>query len=73
MAKKGSKVKWTEEQETVTGKVVETAAEITGEIIDGQMVTRRGRPENKALIIERKDGQTAVKLETEVETESKND
>ncbi|PHN02731.1 HVA1 family protein [Flavilitoribacter nigricans] len=66
MKNKGVRVEWKEEEKTITGKIVERSTEITGEIIDGQMVTRRGRPENEALHIETADGQPALKLESEV-------
>lgn len=66
MTEKGSQVNWKEQEETITGKIVDISTEITGKLINGQMVTRRGRPENKALHIEKDDGQSALKLESEV-------
>lgn len=66
MINEGAIVKWKSGKGTTSGKVMGTHTEIVGSIIDGNQVTRRGRPGDRALTIKQSDGQEIVKLESEV-------
>jgi len=67
MIRKGTQVKWKWGNGTAEGKVTETYTETTTKTIKGNEVTRKGTDEDKALLIEQKDGDRVLKLESEVE------
>ena len=66
MIRKGSKVTWKFGNGEATGKVKETYAEEVSKTIKGEKITRKGESGNKALLIEQEDGDTVLKLESEV-------
>lgn len=66
MIRKGSKVTWKWGNGTAEGKVTETFTEEITRTIEGNEVTRKGEPGNKALLIEQEDGGRVLKLESEV-------
>lgn len=67
MIKKGSKIKWKWGNGQATGKVKETYSESVTKNIKGNDITRNGKKDNKALLIEQDDGDEVLKLESEVE------
>ena len=67
MIRKGTKVKWQWGSGEATGKVEETYSEEVTKTINGNKVTRKGESGNKALLIKQEDGDTVLKLESEVE------
>ena len=67
MIKKGTKVKWQWGSGSAEGKVEETYTEKITKTIKGTEVTRDGEQGNKALFIAQEDGDTVLKLESEVE------
>ena len=66
MIKEGTKVQWKWGNGTATGKVIKTYTEKVTKTIKGNDVTREGETDNKALYIEQEDGDTVLKLESEV-------
>ncbi|MDQ3535322.1 MAG: DUF2945 domain-containing protein [Bacteroidota bacterium] len=67
MIKVGSKVKWKLGNEVTEGKVVETYTDEITKTLKGSVITRKGKKNNKALLIEQEDGTKVLKLEEEVE------
>jgi len=67
MIKVGSKVKWQLGAEVNEGKVIETYINEITKTLKGSVITRIGRKNNKALLIEQFDGTKVLKLEEEVE------
>ncbi len=67
MIRKGSKVKWKWGNGEATGKVEETYTEEVTKTIKGSEITRKGESGNKALYIKQEDGDSVLKLESEVE------
>ena len=67
MIRTGTKVKWKWGKGTAQGKVTETFKKSITKTIKGNEVTRNGSEEDKALLIEQKDGDRVLKLESEVE------
>ena len=67
MIRKGTNVKWKWGSGEAEGKVLETFSEEVHKTIKGSKITRKGTSENKALLIEQKDGDHVLKLESEVE------
>ncbi len=67
MIREGSKVKWKWGQGTALGEVKATYAKEVTQNIDGNEITRKGEPGNKALLIVQEDGAEVLKLESEVE------
>lgn len=65
--KKGDKVKWKWGQCYAEGEVEKTYSDSTTQKIKGSDVTRNGSKDNKALYIKQKDGDSVLKLESEVE------
>ena len=66
MIKEGTKVQWKWGSGTATGKVTATYTKEVTKTIKGTEVTRNGEKSNKALYIEQEDGDTVLKLESEV-------
>lgn len=66
MIRKGTKVKWKWGQGHASGKVEKTYTESVTRTIKGNEVTRNGSDENKALYIKQDDGDSVLKLESEV-------
>ncbi len=67
MIKEGTKVKWNWGNGTAEGKVQSTFTKSVTRTIDGNEVTRKGEEGNKALYIKQDDGDSVLKLESEVE------
>ena len=67
MIKEGTIVKWKWGNGTATGKVESTFTKKVTRKIDGNEVTRNGEEGNKALYIKQDDGDSVLKLESEVE------
>lgn len=67
MIREGTKVKWDWGDGTATGTVQETKTQKITRTIDGNEVTRDGSEDDPALVIEQDDGQTVLKLKSEVE------
>ena len=66
MIQKGSKVSWKWGSGSAEGKVVETYSEEISKTIKGSTITRKGEENNRALYIKQEDGDTVLKLESEV-------
>ncbi len=66
MIRKGSKVSWKWGNGDAHGKVIKTYIEEISKTIKGSKVTRNGEKGNRALYIEQEDGDTVLKLESEV-------
>ncbi len=66
MIRKGSKVKWKWGNGEATGTVEETYTEEVTKTIKGSKITRKGESGNKALYIKQEDGDSVLKLESEV-------
>ena len=66
MIRKGTSVKWKWGNGYATGKVIETYKSSITKTIKGSSVTRNGEQDNKALFIKQNDGDTVLKLESEV-------
>jgi len=66
MIRKGTEVKWKWGQGEAQGKVAETSTKTITRSIKGSKVTRHGEEGNKALVIETDDGDSVLKLESEV-------
>lgn len=67
MIKEGTKVQWKWGSGTATGTVETTYTKKVTRTIKGNEVTREGEEGNKALYIKQEDGDTVLKLESEVE------
>lgn len=67
MIREGTEVKWKWGQGYGQGKVEETYRESVTKTLQGSEVTRKGSPDDKALLIQQKDGDRVLKLESEVE------
>ncbi len=67
MIRKGSTVKWKWGTGEATGKVEETYTKEVTKTIKGSKITRKGESGNKALYIKQDDGNSVLKLESEVE------
>jgi len=67
MIKEGTKVKWSWGNGTAEGTVQSTFTKSVTRTIKGTEVTRDGEKGNKALYIKQEDGDTVLKLESEVE------
>jgi len=66
MIRKGTNVKWKWGKGYAQGKVTDTFKESITKTIKGNKVTRNGSEDDKALLIEQKDGDRVLKLESEV-------
>jgi hypothetical protein len=62
----GDRVAWPWGQGEGEGKVAERHTETVSRRINGSEITRHGRDDNAALVIEQQDGQRVLKLESEV-------
>lgn len=67
MIRTGTTVRWKWGQGYATGTVQETHTETITRTIDGSEIKRNGTDDNPALVIEQDDGQTVLKLKSEVE------
>ncbi|MFD0975898.1 hypervirulence associated TUDOR domain-containing protein [Salinimicrobium gaetbulicola] len=67
MIREGSTVTWKWGRGTATGKVKATFDHEVNTTIKGTNVTRKGKPGNKALLIQQENGAEVLKLESEVE------
>lgn len=67
MIREGTRVKWEWGNGTAEGEVKEHHEKEITRTIDGNEVTRDGSEDNPALVIEQDDGQTVLKLKSEVE------
>jgi len=67
MIRKGTEVTWKWGNGHATGTVKETYTTSITKTIKGTEVTRNGSDDDKALFIEQEDGDTVLKLESEVE------
>ena len=67
MIRQGTKVKWKWGRGTATGIVEDTFDHAITHSIKGIKVTRKGKPDNKALYIKQENGSEVLKLESEVE------
>jgi Hypervirulence associated proteins TUDOR domain len=63
----GSKVSWAWGEGRGQGTVKEVIEKDVTRQIKGSDITRHGTPENPALLIEQEDGDTVLKLESEIE------
>lgn len=63
---KGDNVKWKWGEGYGRGQVVERHTETVERTIDGSSIKRKGDTDDAALVIEQDDGQTVLKLESEV-------
>jgi hypothetical protein len=66
MIRKGSDIQWKWGEGHATGTVQETFSREIIRTINGNEVTRKGKKNNKALLIKQEDGQRVLKLESEV-------
>lgn len=67
MIREGSTVTWKWGKGKATGKVKATFDHEVNTTFKGTSVTRKGRPGNKALLIQQENGAEVLKLESEVE------
>lgn len=67
MIREGTKVKWKWGKGVATGKVRDVFDHEVTTTIKGSKVTRKGKPDNKALFIQQENGAEVLKLESEVE------
>lgn len=67
MIREGTKVTWEWGNGHATGQVQSKHSESISRTIDGSEVTRNGSSDDPALVIKQDDGQTVLKLESEVE------
>ncbi len=67
MIREGTTVTWKWGKGTATGKVKDTFDHEVTTTLKGTKVTRKGKPENKALFIQQENGAEVLKLESEVE------
>lgn len=67
MIREGTKVKWKWGESYATGEVDETHTETITRTIDGNEIKRKGTNDDPALVIKQEDGQTVLKLKSEVE------
>ena len=67
MIRAGTRVSWKWGKGTATGKVKDTFDHNITTTIKEAIVTRKGKPGNRALFIEQENGAEVLKLESEVE------
>ncbi|WP_019038386.1 DUF2945 domain-containing protein [Psychroflexus tropicus] len=67
MIKEGTKVQWNWGQGSAEGTVKESYTHKVTKTIKGSEITRDGKKNNKALLIEQEDGTFVLKSESEVE------
>lgn len=67
MIREGTRVTWKWGTGHAQGRVVERHESTIRRTINGSEITRHGEPDNPALVIEQSDGQTVLKLQSEVE------
>ncbi|MFG0328492.1 MAG: DUF2945 domain-containing protein [Phycisphaerales bacterium] len=67
MIREGTKVRWKWGDGYATGIVVQRSEQEISRTIDGSTVSRDGSSDDPALVIEQDDGQTVLKLDSEVE------
>lgn len=67
MIRKGTNVKWKWGNAYATGEVKETYTDKVTKKLEGSEISRNGSEDNKALLIEQKDGTKLLKLESEVQ------
>lgn len=67
MIREGTRVRWPWGDGHAEGAVAERHEETVTRQIDGNEVTRNGSADDPALVIEQDDGQTVLKLNSEVE------
>ena len=65
MIREGTRVRWNWGNGQAEGTVESTFDSEVTRTIDGNEITRKGEPGNKALLIEQDDGQQVLKLESE--------
>lgn len=70
MIREGTRVVWSWGNGEAEGRVQDKRAETVRRTIDGSEITRHGTDDDPALIIEQDDGQTVLKLQSEVERAS---
>ncbi|MEU9819051.1 DUF2945 domain-containing protein [Pseudonocardia alni] len=63
---KGTWVAWNWGNGTPTGKVVDHSTERIEKTIDGSKQSRNGTEDNPAYVLEQEDGQTVLKLHSEL-------
>jgi hypothetical protein len=64
---KGQKVKWKWGNGHAEGTIKESYDHKVTKTIKGSEITRNGESKNRALLIEQEDGDTVLKLSSEVE------
>ncbi len=67
MIREGTVVRWKWGDGYANGKVAERHESTVQRTIDGTKLTRNGSADDPALVIRQEDGQTVLKLESEVE------
>jgi hypothetical protein len=67
MIRKGTEISWKWGSGHAKGRVRERHESTIERTINGSQITRHGTPDNPALIIEQSDGQSVLKLMSEVE------
>lgn len=67
MIREGTQVRWKWGNGYAEGEVVERHEREIEKTIDGTKVSRNGAHDNPALVIRQGDGQTVLKLQSEVE------
>lgn len=67
MIREGTEVKWKWGKGIATGKVKDIFDHDVTTTIKGSRITRKGKPENRALFIQQENGNEVLKLESEVE------
>lgn len=67
MIREGTDIKWKWGAGYAEGRVTERHESTVRRTIDGSTVTRHGSADNPVLVIEQPDGQTVLKLQSEVE------
>lgn len=67
MIGKGTKVKWKWGKGVAEGTVKDTFDRDITTTIKGAKITRKGKPDNKALYIQQENGNEVLKLTSEVE------
>ena len=67
MIRKGSTVSWKWGSSTAEGKVAEVHHDKVTRQSKGESITRNGRDDDPAYVIEQEDGTTVLKLGSEVE------
>jgi hypothetical protein len=65
--RKGTTVKWKWGRSWAEGKVTEVHKEDVSRTTKGEKITRHGKDDNPAYVIEQEDGTVVLKLDSEVE------